>query len=154
MYDSYWNKHTYSLNLEYITAAIKCVTEMAPGEPLRTVAASIKQILRVLERKLSDAGGTPRIVPRMETAISPQAPPANNKRVSSGDMVNQPVVDMQMPAVSTGLDTWNQDLPAMDWGFDIFTTDLNHFFPLDDSYGTSMGNNQFLNHNAYREPYA
>lgn len=63
-----------------------------------------------------------------------------------------------IPAVASGLEAWNLGIPQVDWSFDVFTTDLNRFFPLDDSYGaeTVLGSHvdpqQYLNQD-YRESY-
>ncbi|KAL1306576.1 hypothetical protein AAFC00_005261 [Neodothiora populina] len=78
---------------------------------------------------------------------------------------------------ATGLGTWDQGIPQMDWGFDVFTTDLNHYFTIDDTFpdagnfgsggsGSGGGNGNgsgegggmdsgghYLSRQMYRDPY-
>lgn len=157
LYDSLSNKHTFSHNLEYIKAGLQCLDSMVPGEPVTTAKASIEAILKVLKRKLAAPQDDKTAQRRQDVtnAYTPRAPGGQQQATNE-------LLAPQMSASTdplNGIDVWNQGIPQMDWGFDVFTTDLNQFFPLDDSYGSQSGlgntltSHQYLDNDPYSESY-
>lgn len=130
LYDSLWNHHTYSHNLEYIKVGLQCLENIVSGGPIATAKASLERILALLQQKLAVIS-TQLITP----------PESTNTRNTLSDLGNvqqarrEPLVPHLAPNVTS---SWNQG-DNISWGLDVFTTDLNEFFPLNDFFDPQFG---------------
>lgn len=159
LYDSLSNKHTYLHNLEYIKAGLQSLDSMVAGEPIPTARASIQRILGVFQRKL--------VVPRhADIQLQPQQSSSTFAAFAEevAQQARQAEAIAQVPATTQNIasdsDIWEQNMSQMDWGFDVYTTDLGQFFPVDDSYGLTPNHDngianphQYLEQRYYREPF-
>lgn len=160
------NKHTYSHNLEYIKAGLQTLgimKDVVPGEPTTIATTSIERILKVAHQKISGPDMTPaNVLPTPSTVSGTAAGPTSSPAPSSSlttpsqarntEAMAMPPPPPQIPVMNSipnGIDTWDQGIPQIDWGFDVFTADLNHFFPIDDSYSDGLGSSANMDDTSY-----
>lgn len=128
LYDSLWNHHTYSHNLEYIKVGLQCLENIVSGGPIATAKASLERILALLQQKLAVA--STQLITPPESAGTRHAPFGNVQQARS-----EPFVPL---LTSNATSSWNQG-DGTNWGLDVFTTDLNEFFPLNNFFDPQFG---------------
>lgn len=105
---------------------------MAFGEPVTTAKASVEQILELLQRKLS----RPVLDSREHRPYRTSAPSHSviDRQVEPLDGIGTTMSEATISGTHNSIGPWDQELPQVDWAFDVFTTDLNHFFQTEGVY--------------------
>lgn len=143
LYDSLWHRYKFSHNLEYINAALQCMSQLIPGEPVTSAMNSTQQILSFVKCEIDGSGSIPSQPssdrPHESESVSDTTTHALSADVGAAGVAHH---DLTRPSIAArsaadyaiymtdGIEQAGQDILLSDNSFDIFTTNLCHFFPL------------------------
>jgi hypothetical protein len=138
IYDILWNPSKHAYHLEYVQLALKSMDMMVKDEPVTNASSSLQQILRVVE---SAIGKQPSLLGPSNSnygfpadQLNMQFPPAGpvpsttaEQLIHMSDMSTaQGHVPQTMPISGVEIDGLQSNSH-----FDVLTTDLHSFFPID-----------------------
>ncbi|KAK1700944.1 hypothetical protein BDP55DRAFT_538952 [Colletotrichum godetiae] len=153
LYDSLRHPAKHPHNLEFIQMAISCLRSLVGDDPVTNAIHSIKRIVWAVEQSINAAKSTGAFLDVASADSSPSWTddrfPTNiqfpsleeNRATTSDDLIffsnrayrpqPEPITDYSMPIPGAG----SVGNPFPDLNFDVLTTDLFNFFPVDMNSG-------------------
>ncbi|RDW56737.1 hypothetical protein BP6252_13992 [Coleophoma cylindrospora] len=156
LFDVLGEDYKFSHNVEYINAAIRCISGMVQGITVMSALKSIKQMLSIVEHESLARRNRASFTPHSHNLASASSQLPNHLDSHGNEMDSAPDYndsrfmhypqqeqDNVMIHMRDKPDTLPYDhsigSPPLEYDFDIFTTNLSNFFPVDLTFQHGQG---------------